>query len=79
MSADVRPRADGTTRGHRGAAGRAVDGLLALLDRLRSPAASTFCDCEDPLLDSDVGAVGSDHSDDWDTWCWRCHRPITDD
>jgi hypothetical protein len=37
----------------------------------------SYCQCEDPLLDADVGAVGD--GDDEDGFCWACRKPIAAD
>lgn len=38
--------------------------------------AEEFCQCERPLLDDDLGAVGEGDGNDF---CWRCNRFTGDD
>ena len=35
-----------------------------------------FCQCPNPLLDTDIGAEGD--GDDWDDFCWKCRRFLKD-
>lgn len=34
---------------------------------------SRVCDCDEPLLDGDVGVDGDN------AWCWRCHAPLAEE